>query len=204
MIHIEFDNERNIPEESVHRHAAQARQWDARLRRLGGLSSRTVAAQASAAAGMIASQAARVAHIRGGFAATAIDATPIKADYRAALEVRGGLQPRDLPWLACERAISGDYDVSFRRVGFRLALHLAIPPATVTLHLHTRADEAICPDEHDATIRIGVAEVPLPLYLPPGMRADDLAKAFEVVMPLIERSALDLWLESEGGTREVF
>lgn len=204
MIYIEFDNESNVPEEAVERAAARAVQFDARLRRIGGLTSRRVAARASAAAGMIAGSARRVAHIAGRFSGAAIDANPMRSDYRAAMQVRGGIQPSDLPWLACERAITGEYDVTTRRVGFQLAFSMKIPPATVTLNLHAREDEAFCPDESEATMRCGVAEVPLPLHLPPGMTAEDLAAAVQLMLPAIEKSALALWLQSEGGIREVF
>lgn len=205
MIHIQFDNENNVPEEVVEVAAMRARQFDARLRRIDGIPSRSVAAKASAAAGMIAGSARRFSLIEGRFSQTAIEANPMRADYRAAMQVRGGMQPKDLPWLACERAITGEYDVFTRRVGFQLVFSMKVPPASVTLNLHARADdEAICPDELDATMRCGVAEVPYPLHLPPGMTSGDLAAAVGVMLPTIEKSALALWLQSEGGTKEVF
>ena len=204
MIYIEFDNESNVPEETVQKAAESARQFDVRLRRIDGLKSRRVAAQASSTAGLIAGFARKVSRISGRFADSAIEATPMRDDYRAVMRERGGMRPRDIPWLACERAILGDYCVITEKVGFQLLFDMRIPPATFTLNLHTRSDEAICPDDQDATLRVGVAEVPFPLHLPGGLRADDIAQAFEVMMPLIEKSAMELWMQSEGGTREVF
>jgi hypothetical protein len=176
------------------------------MRRLTGLSSRRVAAQASAAAGMISGAARKVTRVSGRFAGAGlgIDANPVRADYRAALEVKGGMEPRDLPWLASERALAGDFDVDCQRVGFVLDFAMDIPPALLRLNLHACQDDSLAPASEQATLKVGAAEVPLPLYLPPGLRTEDLASAFEVLMPMIEKAALDLWISSEGGTREVF
>ncbi len=204
MIYIEFDDESNVPEDTVRREAHRAEEYDAKLRRIHGVSSKRVAAHASAAAGMIAGRASRFSRISGRFGRTAIEATPMRADYAAAMNERGGMRPRDLPWLACEKAIRGDYDVYQRRVGFQLTFAMKIPPASVTLDLFQHEDDSLNPNVPDATFRCGVAEVPFPLHLPAGMRGDDLASAIELLMPVIQKSAVDLWMQSEGGTREVF
>jgi hypothetical protein len=204
MIHIEFDDERNVPEDRVQAAAQEARRYDARLGRIHGLRGQDVAARATSAAGMIAGATRRFSRVAGRFSTTGIDAHPMKPDYRAALSVRGGIEPRHLPWLACERAIAGHYDVTCQRVGFQLDFFFKMPPATVTLNLSARCDDSLAPDEEDATLAVGVARVPFPMHLPAGMAPADLARAIELIMPVIERSALDLWIESEGGTREVF
>lgn len=204
MIHIEFDDERNVPEETVEAAAQRARQWDARMRRLSGLRSRQVAATAASTAGMIGGSSRKLSRIRGRFAEAVIDPTPMKADYRAALSVSGGIQPRHLPWLACERAIQGEYDVVCKRVDFELELAFKIPPAKVTLSLGACDDDSIDPGVGEATLSVGVASAPLPLHLPSGMGPNDLAAALNLIMPQIEKAAFDLWLQSDGGLREVF
>ena len=202
MIHIEFDDERNVPEDRVQVAAQEARRYDARLGRIHGLRGQDVAARATTAAGMIAGATRRFARVAGRFSTTGIDAHPMKPDYRAALAVRGGIEPRHLPWLACERAIAGHYDVTCERVGFQLDFHFKMPPATVTLNLSARADDSLAPEEEEASLSVGVAR--FPMHLPVGMAVADLARAVELMLPVIERSALDLWIESEGGSREVF
>ncbi len=204
MIFIEFDNESNVPEDTVQKAAHRAEEYNARLRRIRGLPSSRVAAQASATAGMIAGRANRFKRITGRFGRTSIEATPMRPDYAAAMNERGGIRPRDLPWLACEKAIRGDYDVYQRSVGFQLTFSMDIPPASVTLRLDAREDESLNPAEEEATLRCGVAEVPFPLHLPAGMRSEDLASAIELLLPVIEKSAVTLWMQSSGGRQEVF
>lgn len=203
MIQICFDEKRNVPETMVERSAMTARKWGPRMKRITGLTSDIVSNIAIASAFSVANGAG-FPSVSGAFCDSVMLAVrPLKADLEAAaMRMWGGVPVTKLPWLASENAIIDDYEVEIKKIGFVLDCNTDVP--RVILSMSFGSDGIHVEPLAEATLSIGVANLPFMTHMPAGMLPHDLGVAMKIIAKQIHSASVALWVDSAGGTKEVF